>query len=52
MDKRTRLETIFAGERADRPGVALWRHWPMDDQRGDLLARSTLQFQQRFDFDF
>ena len=52
MDKRTRLETIFAGERPDRPAVALWRHWPVDDQRGDALARATLEFQQIFDFDF
>ena len=52
MDKRTRLETIFAGERPDRPAVALWRHWPVDDQRGDTLARATLEFQQIFDFDF
>lgn len=52
MDKRTRLETIFAGEEPDRPAVALWRHWPVDDQRGDSLARASLQFQQTYDFDF
>jgi uroporphyrinogen decarboxylase len=50
--KRARLETIFSGQRPDRPAVALWRHWPVDDQRGDSLARATLDFQERYDFDF
>jgi uroporphyrinogen decarboxylase len=52
ITKRERLERIFAGEMPDRPAVALWRHWPVDDQQGDTLARATLQFQQTFDFDF
>lgn len=52
MSKRERLEATFAGESVDRPAVALWRHWPVDDQRGDELARATLVFQHTFDFDF
>ena len=52
MTKRERLEATFAGESVDRPAVALWRHWPVDDQRGDELARATLVFQHTFDFDF
>jgi uroporphyrinogen decarboxylase len=32
--------------------VALWRHWPVDDLRGDELARATLVFQNIYDFDF
>jgi uroporphyrinogen decarboxylase len=31
--------------------VALWRHFPVDDQTPDGLAASTLNFQQLFDFD-
>lgn len=50
--KRERLEAIITGQTPDRPGVALWRHWPIDDLRGDELARATLTFQQTFDFDF
>lgn len=50
--KRKRIETLLAGERADRPGVALWRHWPGDDQIPEELARSTVDWQQQFDFDF
>jgi uroporphyrinogen decarboxylase len=52
MNKRQRLETLIAGQRADRPGVALWRHWPGDDQIPEELARSTLDWQRQFDFDF
>jgi uroporphyrinogen decarboxylase len=52
MSKRERLEATVAGEPVDRVAVALWRHWPGDDQRADDLARSTLDFQRLFDFDF
>ncbi|HXF64568.1 MAG TPA: uroporphyrinogen decarboxylase family protein [Caldilineaceae bacterium] len=52
MSKRARLEAIFAGADVDRPAVALWRHWPVDDLRGGELARATLTFQQTYDFDF
>jgi uroporphyrinogen decarboxylase len=52
MSKRARLEATIAGQPVDRVAVALWRHWPVDDQRGEDLARSTLDFQRTFDFDF
>ena len=42
MDKRQRLEATFAGQPVDRPAVALWRHWPGDDQHAEDLARATL----------
>jgi uroporphyrinogen decarboxylase len=52
MSKRERLEATVAGEPVDRVAVALWRHWPGDDQRAEDMARSTLDFQRLFDFDF
>lgn len=52
MSKRERLEATITGEPVDRLAVALWRHWPGDDQRAEDLARSTLDFQRTFDFDF
>jgi uroporphyrinogen decarboxylase len=52
MDKRTRLEQTIAGEPTDRPPVALWRHFPGDDQRAADLARSTIDFQNAYDWDF
>lgn len=52
MSKRERLEAAIAGEQADRPPVALWRHFPGDDQDAVELAASTVAFQRQFDFDF
>ena len=39
------------GELLDRPPVALWRHFPVDDQSPELLAKATLHFQANYDFD-
>jgi len=52
LSKRERLEAAVAGEPVDRVPIALWRHWPGDDQRAVDLARATLDFQNTFDFDF
>lgn len=52
MQKRERLERTFAGEVTDRIPVALWRHWPGDDQRAADLAQSTIEFQKTYDWDF
>lgn len=52
MQKRERLERAIAGERVDRAPVALWRHWPGDDQRYADLARSTIDFQHDYNWDF
>jgi uroporphyrinogen decarboxylase len=52
MTKRQRLEATFAGAPVDRPAVALWRHWPVDDRYGAELARAHLEFQRTYDFDF
>ena len=52
LSKRERLEKTVAGETTDRVPVALWRHWPGDDQRAADLAASTLEFQRRYDWDF
>ena len=39
------------GERLDRPPVTLWRHFPVDDQSPERLAKATLHFQSVYDFD-
>ncbi|NDJ76149.1 MAG: uroporphyrinogen decarboxylase [Chloroflexi bacterium] len=52
LSKRERLEKTIAGEEVDRVPVALWRHWPGDDQRATDLAEATIAFQRRWDFDF
>ena len=51
MNHRERLEACIAGEVVDRPPVALWRHFPVDDQTSSNLAEVTINFQRAYDFD-
>lgn len=52
MNKRERLENTISGEPVDRVAVALWRHFPGDDQRAADFATATVAFQQMYDWDF
>lgn len=52
MQKRERLERAIAGESVDRVPVALWRHWPGDDQRAADLASAIASFHRWYDWDF
>lgn len=52
MNHRERLEATIRGEKPDRIAVALWRHWPGDDQNPEDLAAAVLRFQREYDFDF
>ena len=51
ISHRERIQTILTGKKPDRPAVALWRHFPVDDQRPETLAAAALNFQQIHDFD-
>lgn len=51
MTHRDRLERCLAGEIPDRTPIALWRHFPVDDQYPDRLAEAVVNFQRAFDFD-
>ncbi len=48
---RERIQACFRGETTDRTPIALWRHFPVDDQDPETLAASTLHFQNTYDFD-
>lgn len=48
---RQRLEAALRGEIADRPPVALWRHFPVDDQDPERLAAATLHWQSVYQWD-
>jgi uroporphyrinogen decarboxylase len=48
---RQRLEACLGGQMPDRPPVALWRHFPVDDQNPESLAAATLQWQKTYDWD-
>ncbi len=52
MTKSERVKAAIRGQAVDRVPVALWRHFPVDDQRPEDLARATVAFQCRYDFDF
>ncbi|MCJ7566062.1 MAG: hypothetical protein MUO58_00785 [Anaerolineales bacterium] len=52
VSKRERLEATIAKDVADRPPLALWRHFPVDDQTPEGLAESTALYQARYDYDF
>ncbi len=52
MTRRERLLATVAGEPTDRVAVALWRHFPGDDQRPADLAAATLTWQAQYDWDF
>ncbi len=51
MNHFERIEACIANEVADRPAVALWRHFPVDDQSSKSLAEATIDFQRTYDFD-
>jgi len=48
---KERIQASINGELIDRPPVALWRHFPVDDQSPETLAQATLHFQRTYDFD-
>lgn len=48
---RERLAACLRGDIPDRSLVALWRHFPIDDQSPDNLAEAHLAFQRMYDFD-
>jgi uroporphyrinogen decarboxylase len=48
---RERIEACLSGKKIDRPPVALWRHFPVDDQQPEQLAAATMHWQKIFDWD-
>ncbi len=51
ISKRERLEAAISKELADHTPVALWRHFPVDDQDPETLANSIVLYQARHNFD-
>jgi uroporphyrinogen decarboxylase len=48
---KERIHAALKGEMIDRPPVALWRHFPVDDQSAEALADAHLHYQHNYDFD-
>ncbi len=51
LTPRERIRRTVHGEPVDRPPVALWRHFPVDDQDARTLAESHVRFQQAYGWD-
>ena len=52
LTARERMQACIKNDPAlDHPPVALWRHFPVDDQSPETLAAATLDFQHHYDFD-
>ncbi len=51
MTKSDRIRAAIAGEPVDRPPIALWRHFPVDDQDPQALADSAIAYQRAYDLD-
>jgi uroporphyrinogen decarboxylase len=48
---KERIQACLNDETLERSPVALWRHFPVDDQDPKSLAEATLHFQRTYDFD-
>jgi len=48
---RQRIENCIKGDLPDKTPIAMWRHFPVDDQTPEGLAHAVLEFQQLYDFD-
>ena len=44
MNHRQRLEACISGNEVDRPPVALWRHFPVDDSNAVELSNPSSLF--------
>jgi uroporphyrinogen decarboxylase len=51
ISHRERMELVLSGARPDVTPIALWRHFPVEDQDPHDLAEAILRFQLEFDFD-
>ena len=48
---KQRMQACLENQALGGAPVALWRHFPVDDQDPRLLAEATLNFQRAYDFD-
>ncbi len=51
MTGRERVLAAIQGKPVDRPPIALWRHFPQQDQKAETLAQAHVDFQRRWQWD-
>ncbi len=52
MKPINRIEALLAGKKLDSPAINLWKHFPPYDEDPKELIKKTIQFQERFNWDF
>lgn len=50
--KRIRFTKLFQGQAIDRPLISAWRHFIDAEYDAESLAKATIAFQQKWDWDF
>ena len=51
MTHRERIEAVVRGEQPDQTPIALWRHFPIDDESAERSANAHVAFQRKYQFD-
>lgn len=51
MNSRNRVHAAITGKPVDRVPIALWRHFPGDDQKAESLAAAHVAFQKKYTWD-
>ena len=52
LSPKSRIDRVLSGGQIDRPAVSAWRHFYEKENTADDLARSMLDFQEKFSWDF
>lgn len=52
MTHTERVKAMLAGEKLNRPGLALWKHFPLVDRDVDKMVATTIKFQHDFQSNF
>lgn len=47
-----RIEALLEGKKLESPAINLWKHFPPYDEDPAELIKKTIQFQERFNWDF
>ncbi len=51
MSGRDRIQAAIMGKPVDQVPIALWRHFPQEDQNAESLAAAHIAFQRRYQWD-
>ncbi len=51
MTRREWIQKVIRGEEVERVPVAVWRHFPIEDTAAESLAKETIAFQKKYDWD-